>query len=632
MNLSQIQQKAVEHIESPLIVSAGAGSGKTRVLTHKFVYLVNNLGYNPNNILCCTFTNKASKELINRVCKLTGLDPDSFPWVRTIHSMCLWMLKPFLNLIDFNRKYTIFSSSDRKKLLKEILKDYKIKDNKLFWSISSAISQAKNTPDPINELENNIHIEGVDNLIDIFNSYMFKLKENNSFDFDDLLWYTYYLLDNNDQFRIFYQNLFKYILVDEYQDVNYVQNEIFKILANNQPKITVVGDDAQAIYSFRLANPEHFINFNKHYTNSKSILLEQNYRSTKPIVDVSHKLIKNNKNQIHKKCFSEIDHERKPILVKFIDNYHEALNIAIACKQYVKEKNIKYSDIAILYRVKHMSREIENQLFKNSIPYQIIGNVEFFERREIKDVMSYLYFINNYYDQLAFERLSQAPRRGLGKKNIDNIINTPGDDIMDKAIYCIKMGTLSTRATKALGNIVSFMGDNKKLNAVDVIYNVLQDFDFKNYLQKISTTEEEYSDRINNINELMAHAYKFKTMESFLDEMALMNNRKDEETNDKVSLMTIHASKGLEFKAVFVIGLEYGNLPHGMAIKEDKEEGTKKHFEEERRLFYVAITRSENVLNISFCDNRGRNQLFPSPFIKEIKKDCKILDLTKEIT
>ena len=367
--------------------------------------------------------------------------------------------------------------------------------------------------------------------------------------------------------------------------LNFIQNEIFKILVNNQPKLTVAGDDYQSIYLWRMADPQYFIEFEKHYKNSKIILLEQNYRSGKSIIKTSNSLIKNNKFQIHKNCFSEIEDIRKPLIVKFLNNKQEAKNIANACKRYVKNKIYKYSEIAVLYRVKHMSRAVEQELVKLKIPYQIIGNVEFFERREIKDLMSYLLFLNNQFDQVTFERLIKAPRRGIGEVTINELLQLKGNSIVDKMQTCINYNSISNKANKVFNDVLKFIYENNNKPPAVILSNVVNNFNIKKYLEKISASEEEYFDRISNTTELIKLANEFDNLESFLEEMSLMNNKDNSETLDKVSLMTIHAAKGLEFKVVFVIGLEYGYLPHGMALKEDQDEGTNRRTFKEVALF-----------------------------------------------
>jgi len=617
MQLNDKQKQAVEYTEKPLIISASAGSGKTRTLTEKFSYLCQN-GYNKSRILAVTFTNKASNELKERVSQTINCKYFDLHWVRTIHSMSIMMIKPFLKQIGFKDNYTIYTSYEQKKILKKIIKNYGV-DPTIIWEIIKAISFAKNHFDPINTLEN-YEILGIDCLVDVFNDYVFYLKDNNAFDYDDLLWFNWYLLQNNEEYREYYQNLFQYILVDEFQDVNLIQNEIFKILVNDKPKISVVGDVNQSVYSFRLANPEHFINFTKN-KNIKVIKLARNYRSSNNIVETSNYLISNNSNQIGKPAYSEIKNNIQPVITQYKNETEESNKIAKQCIEYVKHnKDINYKDIAILYRVKYMSRSIEQDLVNMSIPYQVIGNVQFFERREIKDLMSYLYFINNYNDVVSFERLCQSPKKGIGQKTIEDLLKCPGEDILDKCLYATKFGIFSKRITSSLRNIIN-LTVFKKSTPDKILKEIVNKFDFKKYMELISSDQEEFLDRNENIKELISYAKKTKNLSDFIEEISLMNNQSDETLN-KVSLMTMHASKGLEFKVVFIIGCEFGILPHFLAHKSDEKNKNKKGLEEERRLFYVGITRSEKYLHISHCKLRAEKMKYPSPFIKEIRGSC----------
>jgi len=629
--LSKIQQEAVEYIKTPLLLCSGAGSGKTRVLTHKFAYLINELNFNPNRILCITFTNKAANELKERVSKLVNTENLYLTWVSTIHSSCLKMLRNNLNLIEFNEETSIFGTKERNKLIKKIIKDFRWnKFKKSFWILSEIIGTAKNQFEPIKYLEN-YKVENIidipkltnEQLVDFFYKYMEELKENNALDFDDILWYTWYLLYNNIDFRNKWSNYFQYILIDEYQDINTIQNAIFQLLVNNKPKITAVGDDYQSIFLWRSADPKYFIEFDRFYPNGKIMFMEQNYRSTVPIIESSNELIKNNEFQIQKKCFSKTKSIIKPTIVKYDNNIKEAREIISNCKLCVERFNYNLNDIAILFRVRALSRVIEEELVENQIPYRIVGAIEFLERREIKDMLSYLSFLNNLKDKISFERLISAPRRGIGAKTVQNLYQLQGNDIADKIITGLKGHYFSKNINTNLSKILNLVSVRKTLTPLKLIEKIYEDFKFEEYLGKISSDETEAESKIENIKELKSMSKKYKELPSFMESIQLLIENKKEE-RDAINLMTIHAAKGLEFKTIFVIGLEESYLPHFLSY------GEKEKLEEERRLLYVAMTRAEKFLFLSHCITRGRGALQPSRFLKEIYHKCQIIDTTEE--
>jgi len=431
----------------------------------------------------------------------------------------------------------------------------------------------------------------------------------------------------NKETNVYYESYEKIISVE---DVG--EREVYDIEVGNTG--ILIADDIithNSVYSFRQSNPEHFNNFKHDYNNVKIIKLARNYRSTptQNIVKASNTLIDNNDNQDKEECFSKIDSTVLPIINKYADENNEGNSIAKLCKQYVTDKKLKYSDIAVIYRVKYMSRSVEQALVNESIPYQIVGNVQFFERREIKDLMSYLIFINNFNDELSFRRLCVSPRKGIGEKTIDKLLNCPGEDIVDKCLHATNMGLFSKRVNNSLRDILDLISNNKRLKPNLILKNIVNIFDFDSYIKVLSADKEEYEDRVNNINELINQSSKSKNLSEFINEVSLMNNQSDEEVPDRIDLMTMHASKGLEYKLVFIVGLEYGILPHYLASKKDQKENTKSAVEEERRLFYVGITRAEKYLYISYCSQRTGKIKYKSPFIKEIETMCLDIDKNK---
>jgi len=641
MEPSEAQKKAIEYLDSPCIISAGAGSGKTFSLTNKFSYLVKK-GFDPQKILCITFTNKAANELKERVSKLVNIDYYNFRWVRTIHSACLQMLKQFLYKIDYQENVTIYSSSEQKKVIRNVLKAYNINPKEFTMMFAKIISQAKDEIDPIkfiNKIDFKKEYEELDKLkiefnnemfVDIFKQYNKILHNNNAFDFDDILWYTGDLLINDSEFKNYYKNYFQYILVDEFQDVNNIQYLIINSLSRDG-NLTVVGDDFQSIFGWRGAKPSFFINFKDEIENAKLFKLEQNYRSIINIVEMSNDIIKKNVYQIPKTCYSEIKSDKKPRIVKFSNDAEEASIIASACYEYIRDYNYNYNDVAILYRAKFNSRSIEQSLTDLSIPYSIIGAVAFFERREIKDLMSYLLFSLNPRDVESFSRSIATPRRGIGDSIIQKIYNSNGDDIIYRIVNCVKNNLVNNRIATILDSYVTLVYNLHKLQPFEALEKVIQAINYDKTLKAISIDDEDYIDRKENVQELINFSRKFNSVADFIEESSLITSNDDDDKKEKVKLMTVHASKGLEFKIVFVIGLEDGLFPHWKALKLDKDSIIKLNLEEERRLFYVATTRAAEILNISYVKERSCSfSNRESRFVSEIKKHCDFINLTEE--
>jgi len=633
MEPSVNQKSAIECLDNPCVVSAGAGSGKTYTLTKKFSYLIEK-GYDPERILCITFTNKAANELKKRVIESTKINWFDIKWVRTIHSACLEMIKPYLEQLGFKENISIYSSYEQKKIIRQTLYNHRLDIKKFTMPITNLISDAKDNFDPIKYIENvNIKKYKIISeelmpkvnderyiLTEIFNEYNKTLLDNNAMDFDDILFYTFKLLQNIIRKRS-YQDHFQYIMVDEFQDVNNIQYNIIMSLVQNG-NLTIVGDDFQSIFGWRGAKPDFFINAKDQIENSQLFKLEQNYRSIKNIVEMSNSIIKRNTRQIPKKCYSIIESDIKPIIIHFKDDVQEAKQIAETCQQAVNKLNYSFNDIAILYRAKFISRGIEKALTDFMIPYTIIGAVAFFERREIKDLMSYLKFAHNTQDNESFTRSISTPKRGIGKTTLQKIQKKDGITLLHKLYNSVS--SLSNKTTTEVLKYYRLINTIINKKPYDAIVEVINKTNFKDELKSISTDEDDLIDRKENVMELLNFASKFEKISDLIDESSLMTSDDNEDT-EKVKLMTVHSAKGLEFKIVFVIGLEDGLFPHWKSLKSDKDLDTIDHLEEERRLFYVATTRAKERLIItnvkqrscSFSDKSSR-------FIDEIKEHCNV--------
>ena len=644
MEPSEAQRKAIECIDKPCIISAGAGSGKTFALTSKFSHLVKK-NYDPEKILCITFTNKAASELKERVVKLTHINFYELKWVRTIHSACLQMLKPYLYKIDYNENVSIYTGTDQRRILRGILKSRSINPKEFIMPLSRMVSNAKDHKDAhqfirmemilkhYGELTNITPYRDKvrDLLVDIFEEYNTTLKTYNALDFDDILWHTYKLLRDDSEFRNYYKNLFQYILVDEFQDVNYVQYNIILLLASNN-NLTIVGDDFQAIFGWRGAKSRFFIDFKNKIKDTKLFKLEQNYRSTDKIVEMSNDIIKNNSNQINKTCYSKIKSAVKPRVIKFNNDEMESSSIAKACIYYATDENYSFNDIAVLYRAKFNSRGIEKALTDLVIPYTVIGAVAFFERREVRGLLSYLLFSLNKNDNESFLRSLSTPRKGIGNSSIQKIQKTKGENILHKIENGINQQIFSRKISQKLYSYMVFIYKLHTFTPVEAIMKVIEFTNYENFLKSTSIDEEDFIDKKENVQELINFASKFNNVPDFIDESSLMVSRNNEEDKvDRVKLMTIHAAKGLEFKVIFVIGLEDGLIPHWKALKQDKELKTDENLEEERRLFYVATTRAADILNLTFVGNRScsfANR--KSRFIREIEDHCDFVNMIEK--
>lgn len=618
-NLNKQQKEAVTHIDGPMLVLAGAGSGKTKVLTSRIAYLIEN-GVNPRNILAITFTNKAAKEMKDRVVNLIGSSAN-YIQISTFHSLGLKMIKENYNILGYDKNFTILDSDDTLTVVKKIIKEMNL--NPQFYNakaIRNKISSAKNELMSASEFS---HVEFDKDIVRIFEKYNSILKTNNSVDFDDLLVLPIQLL-NNSEVLDRYQELYKYILIDEYQDTNEAQYKFTKKLANKYKNIFVVGDNDQAIYAFRGANFKNILNFEKDYPNCKTILLEENYRSTKMILNAANSVIKNNKERKDKNLWSNNPEGNKIKYIQADSDKEEGSYISSKIKE-LNNNGVNYEDIAILYRTNAQSRLIEEEMLKNNIPYRVIGSFYFYNRKEIKDLLCYLRLINNPQDDISLTRVINVPKRGIGTKTMENL------DAKSNELGISLFDAISDGKELAFKNLILKMKEEcENLSLTEMVDLVLNESGMKQELVNEKTLESEI--RLENLEEFKSITKNYEeefgviSLSDFLNEISLVSDMSEhQESKNKVSLMTVHAVKGLEFDYVFVTGMEEGIFPHYNAIND----GSRSAIEEERRLCYVAITRAKKDL---WLLNAKRRMLFgntqtnlPSRFMDEI--DSKYLEV-----
>lgn len=609
MELSKVQKEAVEYLGSPTLVSAGAGSGKTRTLTAKIIYLISQ-GYNPANILAITFTNKAAEEMKTRLVKQTGIPSHQFPWVRTYHSACFKILKTNCNLMGYSYPIQVLSTYQQQEIIKKILIQINC-DKKHLGVISSIISNAKNTGNPEAYFDKKPNYHQF-KLMDIYREYEKELKSKNAVDFDNILLLTRNLLKNHDEIREKYQNLFQYILVDEYQDTNNLQEELTKLLMKNG-NLFCVGDDWQAIYGFRGSNLNHFLSFSATYASAKVFRLEQNYRSANKIVEVANRLIAHNKNRMKKKCFSEISGGEIECY-GFYDEEEEADWVSRKIKSLHKI-GIPYDQMAVLYRTRFCSYAFEKCLRLQGIPYRMLGAKGFFERKEILDINSYLTAAVFEKDDISFERILNIPKRGIGPAIIKKIEDIRNEDMSLKQAtrMIVKQQKLSKKITNELEMLLDLLDTIKKMSPKQAIVEMMNRTNYMEYLKEYSIKDKmDFTYREENIQQLLYLASQKETVEEYIEEAVLINE--DREDNEKgVNLATVHASKGLEFEAVFVVACEENLFPHWKSI--EQLEG----LQEERRLLYVAITRASQYLYLTYAESRKGQYSLESRFLKELK-------------
>ena len=611
-NLNKEQLEAVKQTEGPLLVIAGAGSGKTKVLTTRIAYLINNIGVDPESILAITFTNKAAKEMKERVVNFLG--PKAYrSQISTFHSFGLTILKEYYYELGYTKNFTILDSDDSLTIVKKILKDMN-KDPKIYKakSIRNLISSAKNeliTPEGYVQYANDEYSNLV---LEVYKRYQDKLAINNSMDFDDLLVLPIELFKNNPRILKQYQEKFKYVLVDEYQDTNHAQYILIKMISAKYQNICVVGDSDQSIYSFRGSDYQNILNFEHDYKNVKTIVLEKNYRSTKTILDVANSVIKNNKLRKEKNLYTDNDLGSKVIYHRSENEKDEAYYV----KNQIEKNEFEYKNIAVLYRTNAQSRNMEEALLKANIPYKVIGSIYFYKRKEIKDLIAYLNIIYNSNDDVSLLRAINTPKRGIGAKTIENLISEAtinGQSIFD---------TIKTGKEKAFKDMIEDIKlKQENMSLLELVSYVIDVSGLKKELEEEKTLESEV--RLENLEEFKSIAYSFEkekgviSLSDFLMELSLVSDVEEYKNLDNaVTLMTVHSAKGLEFDCVYLIGMEEGIFPHNNSLCSSKE------IEEERRLCYVALTRAKKKLYLVNSKRRlyfGCENYNPvSRFINEI--------------
>lgn len=631
--LNKPQKEAVFHTEGPLLILAGAGSGKTRVLTHRIAYLIEEKGVNPWNILAITFTNKAAEEMRQRVDSLVGIGAESI-WVSTFHSMCVRILRRYIDRLGYDNRFTIYDTDDQKTLMKEVCRKTDI-DTKRFKErmLLSVISSAKNEMILPEEFELNAGGDFVQlKIAKVYKEYEAQMRANNALDFDDLLVKTVQLLETQPDVRENYQERFRYIMVDEYQDTNTVQFRLVSLLAGKYRNLCVVGDDDQSIYKFRGANIRNILDFEKEFSDAKVIKLEQNYRSVGNVLEVANSVIRNNKGRKEKTLWTDNEKGEKIRLRQFDTAYDEAQFIAEDIKDETAQ-GANYSDHAVLYRTNAQSRLLEEKFVAMNIPYKIVGGINFYSRREIKDVLSYLKTIDNGKDDLAVRRIINVPKRGIGLTTINRIQESAAArgigfyDALSAPDLIPGIGRSASKLDSFAALIEYFKGRSEESGVTDLLTEVIEKTGYTESLE--ADDPEELEARVQNIDELVSKAAVYEescsdrgerpTLSGFLEEVALVADIDSvAEDRDYVILMTLHSAKGLEFPHVYLAGMEDGLFPSYMSISGDDPE----ELEEERRLCYVGVTRAEEKLTLTCARMRlvrGERQYNSmSRFIKEM--------------
>jgi DNA helicase-2/ATP-dependent DNA helicase PcrA len=646
-HLNESQQHAVAYNEGPSLVIAGAGSGKTRVLTYKIAYLLLS-GYHPSSILALTFTNKAAREMKERIALLVGREKARWLWMGTFHSIFSRMLRAEAEKLGFTSGFTIYDSADSKSLLKTIIKELQL-DDKLYKPgvIHGRISFAKNNLLTAGMYQNNADLYKADSSAriprtgEIYALYATRCRQANAMDFDDLLLYTNILFRDFPEVLENYRQRFSFILVDEYQDTNFAQHLIVKRLAEVHQRISVVGDDAQSIYSFRGANIDNILKFKNHFPDSRLFKLEQNYRSTQNIVSAANSLIQKNKGQIQKNVFSENDKGQHLQVISAMTDTEEGFIIANKVSEIHLAKHHPFSDFAILYRTNAQSRIFEEALRKRNIPYKIYGGLSFYQRKEIKDILAYFRLIINRYDEEALKRIINYPSRGIGDTTIGKIADCAHTqqvsmwEVLSDPLHFnlpVNAGT-AAKLSKFRDLILSFTEMAPRTDAYDLAQTVVKGAGIMADVS-VDTSPENLSKQ-ENIHELVSGIHEFCEQRAndgeteiglteFMSEVSLLTDQDTDSDDDaeKLTMMTIHSAKGLEFRNVFIVGMEEGLFPSGYVETESE-------VEEERRLFYVAITRAEEQCFVSYAKSRFRNGQLnfqnPSRFLGDI--DQQYLDL-----
>lgn len=633
--LNDKQLEACCYTDGPLLILAGAGSGKTRVITHRIAYLIDELSVNPYNILAITFTNKAAKEMRERVDNIVGFGAESV-WVSTFHSMCVRILRKHIECLGGTKDFTIYDTDEQKVVIREVLK-YLSLDPKLYpeKAMLAAISKAKEeymSPDDYEKVNATSFRD--QQIAKVYREYQKRLRSNNAFDFDDLIYQTIFLFETNPDVLAEYQERFKYIMVDEYQDTNHTQFVLVKMLASKYRNLCVVGDDDQSIYKFRGANIYNILNFEQEYPDAKVVKLEQNYRSTANILNAANGVIANNEGRKDKTLWTNQEDGELIKFTKYIDEYDEGRGIVSKIKSIHRE-NVSFDDIAILYRTNAQSRVIEEKLIYENIPYKIYGGLNFYSRKEVKDVVSYLKALANPSDDQAIKRIINVPKRGIGDTSINKVTDFASDNDMNfyDALLDIEEVPGMARAADKIKGFTDLMESFRAMVSnpeymLSEIYDAI--LDKTGYMEQlVAEGTDEAKARIENINELKNKIVLYEeeaenpNLTELLEDIALVADTDEDEEDGpsaKVTLMTLHSAKGLEFPYVFMCGMEEGLFPSNMSLNSEDPDAV----EEERRLCYVGITRAMKVLYMSAATQRmvhgTTNYSDISRFIKEIPK------------
>lgn len=632
--LNTMQQKAVLQKDGPVLVLAGAGSGKTGALTVRIAHLLET-GVKPWNILAITFTNKAAREMKERVLKLVKEGGENI-WISTFHSTCVRILRREIHHLDYDSQFSIYDSNDQEKLMREVFKQLDFSTTDKTFSVKGAMSIISSLKEEMIPWEDYLKTADPSDLkasrvAKVYRAYQKRLKENNALDFDDLIYKTVLLFRNHPEVLEKYQDRFKYIMVDEYQDTNTSQYELVYMLASKYKNLCVVGDDDQSIYGWRGANIRNILEFEKDFPETVVIKLEQNYRSTKKILDAANAVIQNNQTRKDKALWTENDGGNILHIFKAENEYDESRFVSERIEEMVKEGKV-YKDLAVLYRTNAQSRAVEDQFVRKGIPYRIVGSTRFYDRKEIQDILSYLKVLANPADTIALRRIINVPRRGIGETSIDKLVAfAEGNDLslFDALGRLDEITELKTRVSKFRDFyeiITSLQRDAKDLSAAELIDTVVKRSGYFQFLMNEGT--DEALSRIQNIDEFVNKAVEYdKTnpeggLAGFLEEVALVADIDSYEAGeDAVVLMTLHSAKGLEFPYVFMIGMEEGMFPTFRAVMY----GGEKDIEEERRLCYVGITRAREELFLTHAKSRMQHGITqynpPSRFLKEIPQD-----------
>ncbi|MDU7241600.1 DNA helicase PcrA [Clostridium sp.] len=632
--LNKEQYEGATTIEGQVLILAGAGSGKTRVLTHRMAHMIDDLGILPYKILAITFTNKAAKEMKDRVKALIGERAEDM-WISTFHSTCVRILRREIEKLGYKKSFTIYDTSDQKTLIKECMKALNINDKDITeQEIMSKIGKAKdNMQSPasfMREHESNFREKKI---ADVYEMYQKRLKENNALDFDDLIFKTVELFKQDKETLEFYQRKFQYIMVDEYQDTNKVQYELIRLLAEKYRNVCVVGDDDQCIYQWRGADIRNILDFEKDYPDAKVIKLEQNYRSKGNILDAANVVIVNNANRKSKVLRTEQESGNKIKIYRAYSDSDEGDFVATQINKIKEEENKSYKDFAILYRTNAQSRIFEESLRRKAIPYKILGGTRFYDRKEIKDMISYLKVLVNPTDSISLRRIINVPKRGIGDATVNKVVDFADDyelPLWDALSTVRNIPTLTARNCGGIEIFMEMMDKFMEMSEImpvsTLIETILKDTGYISELEKSKEIEDK--SRIENLKELVSDAVDFerssedKSLSAYLEKVSLVQDTdKLEEDDDTIVLMTVHSAKGLEFPVVFMVGMENGIFPGNASFESDAE------MEESRRLCYVGITRAKEQLFMTSAEVRrqfGRTVAYPqSDFIAEIKNDLK---------